>query len=177
MNTNQQNWTQKLGLKPLTARSIAILAMLVALGYALGSFSFFIIPQVLRVNFGFISVTIRSYLFGPVVSGGVGALMDVVSFFTRANSGGPFHIGFTFTATLGPIIYGLVLYKKPLTWQRLLVANIFRHHYQYGIKHHLGRPIAKYPVRYCLCNTFSTASGAYRRPYGCDVGVDSNTTN
>ena len=124
MNTNQQNWTQKLGLKPLTARSIAILAMLVALGYALGSFSFFIIPQVLRVNFGFISVTIRSYLFGPVVSGGVGALMDVVSFFTRANSGGPFHIGFTFTATLGPIIYGLVLYKKPLTWQRLLVANI-----------------------------------------------------
>lgn len=124
MNTNQQNWKQKLGVKPFAARSIDIIGVLMALEFAISPFSFYLIPQVLRVGFAFIPVTIRSFLFGPVASAGAGALMDVIKFYLNPNSGANFHLGFTFTAALAPFIYGLVLYKKPLTWQRLLVANV-----------------------------------------------------
>ena len=51
----------------------------------------------------------------------IGALADILKY--MVNPTGPFFPGFTISGFFGGLIYGMVLYKKPLSIKRIIIAN------------------------------------------------------
>jgi ECF transporter S component (folate family) len=100
---------------------LAVTAMLVALEIILTRFLSIQAPGI-RISIGFIPIVVIAILYGPVVAG-IGAaiadLMGVVLF----GIGVPFP-GFTVTAFLAGIIYGLLLYNRPKTLFRICIAAV-----------------------------------------------------
>ena len=104
-------------------QTLATTAMLIALGVILSFFATIPITQSQRISFSSLANELIALLFGPVVgslSAGVG---DIVKFFLRP-TGGAFYPGFTVSALVAGLLYGVILYKRPLTFLRVLFANI-----------------------------------------------------
>lgn len=75
----------------------------------------------LRVSFGFLATSFAAILTGPVLAGFNAAISDVIGYFLFP-SGLAFFPGFTLSAFLTGIIYGLFLYKRPKTVLRISLA-------------------------------------------------------
>lgn len=102
---------------------IAVSAMMLALATVLG---FFKIPitDILELRFIFLPIACTGMLFGPVVGAEVGALSDILAYFVKPT--GPFFPGFTISAAVAGLIYGLILYRHEITWKRLAAAHLLR---------------------------------------------------
>ncbi|MBR5953217.1 MAG: folate family ECF transporter S component [Pseudobutyrivibrio sp.] len=102
-------------------KTLALAAMLTAIGIIL---SFFKIPvnQLITIGFGSLPLSVSGMLLGPAVSGVVGALMDIGGYLVKPT--GPFFPGFTISGIVSGIIYGLMFYKKKITFTRVLVAQV-----------------------------------------------------
>ena len=96
--------------------------MLTALNLVIHSFTIFI-NAYLRITFGFLTVGVCALFYGPFLSGLGCAVADVLKFFIR-NDGGGFFIGFTANEFVSGFLYGLILYKKPVTLARTFVARL-----------------------------------------------------
>lgn len=99
---------------------IAACGMLLALEVVLGMFTLNVSP-ILKIGFSFLPVAAAGMLFGPVAGGTVGALGDVISYFISTT--GPYFPGFTVNGFLSGFLYGLFLYKKPVTLLRTALAK------------------------------------------------------
>ena len=75
----------------------------------------------LRIGFGFLPIAILAIMYGALWSGIAYAIGDVIGGFLFPT--GAFFPGFTVTALLTGVIFGLVLYKKKVTFKRALVAS------------------------------------------------------
>lgn len=73
----------------------------------------------MRFSFGFIPVSIAGILFGPIAGGIVGAFGDFIG--ANLFPMGPFFPGYTLTALLTGITYGLLLHKK-VNLGRIVIA-------------------------------------------------------
>ena len=62
------------------------------------------------------------YLMGPVVGGVFGAVMDFLKFLIHPD--GSFFPGFSLSAAVAAVIFGIFLYKKKITFWRLLISEI-----------------------------------------------------
>ena len=102
-------------------RTLAITAMLIALGRVLGYFAI-PITQTQRIGLASLANEFIALLFGPVVGGLSAGVGDIVNYLMKPS--GPFFPGFTISAFTAGAIYGLILYKRPFTFVRVLVANI-----------------------------------------------------
>ena len=101
--------------------TITTCAMFGALSVVLGYYSIKNTPN-LKIGFGSIPNMLVDYLFGPVVGSLFGGGMDIIKFMLKPDGG--FMPGFTFNAMLAAFIYGLFLYKKPLSLKRMLAAKL-----------------------------------------------------
>ena len=106
--------------RSFTARDIAVIGLMIALKVVMTRF-LTIETQFVRVSFTFIPTVLMALMYGPWVGGIAGALGDLIGFFLFSR-GFPFHPGFTISAAVAAILYGLILYKKPLTLQRIIFA-------------------------------------------------------
>lgn len=106
-------------MKENRTRTLATLAFLIALEVILTRFLSINLP-IVRIGFGFLPVAIAAILFGPVWAGVAYAVGDVLGMLLWPT--GAYFPGFTLTAFLTGLLYGLFLYKKPLTWGRLFVT-------------------------------------------------------
>lgn len=77
--------------------------------------------EIVRVGFGFIPISLAAMLFGPMVGGTAAALSDLLGMLIFPR--GPYFPGFTFSALVGGMIYGLFLYQKPKTMPRIILAS------------------------------------------------------
>ena len=102
-------------------RTITLCAMLMALSVVLGYFSLNIGPY-LRIGLSSVVNAFISALFGPGVGGIFGAAGDIIKYFLKP--AGPFFPGFTFNALLSGVIYGFLLYRKPLRFRNILLAKL-----------------------------------------------------
>ena len=75
----------------------------------------------IRIGFSGIPNRLIDVMFGPVVGCIFGGAMDLVKYVVKPT--GPFFPGFTLDAMLAPIIYGTILYRKPISLKRILVAD------------------------------------------------------
>ena len=87
-------------------QTLVVTAMMIAMNIALSSVHVYLTPQ-MRVGFGFLTNAITGMLYGPVVAATAGAVGDVLSI----------------TAALGGLIYGFLLYRRPMTLPRAIVAK------------------------------------------------------
>lgn len=102
-------------------RCITLAAMFGAISIVLGGLGIQI-GNFLKINFTFLPNNFIFYLFGPVVGMIFGLAMDVLTFIIKPT--GPYFVGFTISAILNGLIYGMILYKKPISLKRILFANI-----------------------------------------------------
>ena len=103
-------------------KTLVMTAMFIAMGVVLGFFFSIQITDSLRLGFSFIANEMTALLFGPVVGGLMGGVTDILKFIIKPT--GPFNFGFTFNAILGAVIYGMMLYKRPVNFKRILAAKI-----------------------------------------------------
>ena len=101
-------------------KTIVFTALLIAIGIVLGQFSIQI-TQSMKIGISFIATQLTAMLFGPVVGGIMGGVTDILKFIIKPT--GPFLLGYTISAMLGPIIYGILLYKKPISFWRILISK------------------------------------------------------
>lgn len=111
----------------LGVQLLVVLAMLIAIRYVLGHyFSFWVIPQMLKVSLSFIANTLIGMLAGPWLAMIVFVVNDVL---TALNSGYPFIIWFTLLEAVQGFLYGYFYYGKKLDihskkdWLYILLAT------------------------------------------------------
>ncbi len=90
-------------------RVIVQVAMMIALSVVLARFVS-INTLYLRVSFGFVPVVICAILYGPMWAAATAGIADIIG--TILFPVGPYFPGFTVTAMLTGIIFGLFLYKR-----------------------------------------------------------------
>ena len=105
-----------------STRAITGGAMLSALSVILNQFTIFF-SQLLRISFTFIAVGMSAMLFGPLLTGALGAITDILKYLVR-NDGGAFFLGFTFNEFLRGFLYGLFFYRKRITPLRVFTAQL-----------------------------------------------------
>lgn len=98
---------------------LVVMALLIALEIILTRFLSIETPT-LRIGFGFLPVAIMAILYGPWWTGAAGVISDLVGMMLMPKAA--FFPGFTLTAFLTGAIFGLILYKKQITWKRTLIA-------------------------------------------------------
>lgn len=96
-------------------RSITGIAMLLALSIVLDAFSIRITPT-LKIGVGFLVTALLGMLYGPVTAGVAAAAGDIIKYILKPI--GAYFPGFTLTAILGGVIYGMFFYhRKPTVWR------------------------------------------------------------
>ena len=95
------------------------MACLIALEIILTRFLSINLPF-LRLGFGFLPVAVMGMMYGPLWAACGYTIGDVLGMLIFPT--GPYFPGFTLTAFLTGLIYGLVLYRKEVTWKRALAA-------------------------------------------------------
>lgn len=109
-------------LRSLRARDITVLAMLVALNVIMAEvLKFPIIPKILELSFGFIPIAVAGMLFGPAPAMAVAVIADLIG--ALIFSAGDFFFGYTLTALLTGLFYGLLL-RAPRTSAKKDAARI-----------------------------------------------------
>jgi len=105
-------------MKKMSTKMLVTAGILIAMNIILSRF-LSINAWNLKIGFTFVSVFIAAYFFGPVfgaIVAGLGDFLGAILFPI-----GPYFPGFTATAVLTGLVYGLLLYKKQ-TPMRVIAA-------------------------------------------------------
>ena len=103
-------------------RTITTVGLLLAIQMVLSSYGVIEVTDSLKISLAHLAIAPTAILFGPVVAGIQGALSDMLGFMLKPT--GPYFPGFTLTAALLGVIYGMLLYKtKRTTWQ-IIAARV-----------------------------------------------------
>lgn len=113
----------KASLKELfVTRNVVFCGLMAALAIVLGMVATISIGQYIRIGFSGLPNRLVDFLFGPVAGCLFGGALDILKYFL--NPTGPFFFGFTLNAMLSGLIYGGILYRKPLGWKRVVVSEL-----------------------------------------------------
>lgn len=102
-------------------RTITICSMFAALAVVLGYFTIQA-GDYIKIGFSGIPNRMVDYLFGPVVGGCFGGMLDILKYIIKPTGG--FFPGFTLNAILAGVIYGSFFYKRPFTLWRILAVKL-----------------------------------------------------
>ena len=108
--------------KGLSVKAIVLLGLMIALNVVLGRLSIQFTPEVRLSVFGFLPIALAGMLMGPLYCGLVGAAGDVVNYVLFTHAYGAYFPGYTLTALLSGLWYGLVLHGKKITWARAVLC-------------------------------------------------------
>ena len=109
-------------MKNNSVKKLVEISLLIALEVILTRFCS-INTATLRIGFGFLPIAIIAMMYGPLSAGVAYALGDLLGMMIFPN--GSYFPGFTLTAFLTGVIYGLVLYRKPKTWPRINISSLY----------------------------------------------------
>lgn len=106
-------------MKRIHVRTMMQVALLIAIEIVLTRFCSISTP-VVRIGFGFVPIAICGMLYGPVWAGVAAGVSDVLgaTLFPVA----PYFPGFTLSAILTGLIFGLLLRREEAAWPRLSLA-------------------------------------------------------
>lgn len=119
-NNLKNSWKDSISnLKEL--RTLTICGMMGALAIALGYVATIEIGPFIRIGISWLPNRILEFMFGPFVGMFFSGILDILKFLMKPT--GMFFPGFTISAMLGGLIFGFILYKKPLSFKRILFAE------------------------------------------------------
>lgn len=102
-------------------RNLTICGLMAALSIVLSYVARIELGPYIRIGFSGIPNRIVEYLFGPVIGCIFGGALDILKYILKPT--GPFCIGLTLNVMLAGIIYGLMLYKKPVKLWRIALTE------------------------------------------------------
>ena len=108
-------------MKKISTKALVQIALLIALDIILTRFLRIQTPT-LRISFGFLPIAIIAMLHGPMLAGIAGALGDLIGFMLVPV--GTFFPGFTLSAILTGVIYGVFLYDRPKSLGRIVMIAL-----------------------------------------------------
>lgn len=109
-------------MRNMNAKKLAAMGMLVALNIIMAEVAKFpIVPKVLELSFGFVPVALAGMLFGPVGGMVVSGVADVVG---AILAGVEFFPGYTLSAVLSGLFYGLTLHKQNASLWRIALGQL-----------------------------------------------------
>ncbi|GHU62742.1 folate ECF transporter [Clostridia bacterium] len=90
--------------------SLTAISLLIAMAVSL---SFFSVQWTVmnRFTFSVLAFAVCAMWYGPIPTGILGILADLISFYLKGGSTGPYFFGFTLNGFLSGMIYGLFLYQ------------------------------------------------------------------
>ena len=103
-------------------RTITTAGLLLAIQMVLSSYGVIEVTDSLKISLAHLAIAPTAILFGPVVAGVQGALSDILGFMLKPT--GPYFPGFTLSAALLGVIYGLLLYKTRRTTWQIIAARV-----------------------------------------------------
>lgn len=103
-------------------QNLVICGLMAALAVVLSYAASVDVGPYIRIGFSGIPNRIIEFLFGPIVGAVFGGTLDILKYLIKPS--GPFFFGFTFDAMLAGIIYGSLLYKKPIKLWRIAFAEL-----------------------------------------------------
>ncbi|MDR0406020.1 MAG: folate family ECF transporter S component [Clostridiales bacterium] len=101
-------------------KKITLAAVFTALTVILKTFTTVFLFRTSKFGFSFVPAVLGSAVLGPLWGGAVGGLSDVLGYFLVRD--GAYYPGFTVSAVLKGVIYGLFLFKKPKNIPNILLA-------------------------------------------------------
>ena len=108
--------------KNVSVKAIVLLGLMIALNVVLGRLSIQFTPEVRVSVFGFLPIALAGMLLGPLYGGLVGAAGDVLNYALFTHAFGAYFPGYTLTALLSGLWYGLLLHGKKVTWVRAILC-------------------------------------------------------
>lgn len=103
-------------------RTLIICAMMIALNIVLGYYTLWI-SSYLRIGFGFVTQPVVTFLFGPLAGCMTGILQDIVSYILNP-TGGAFNPVYSLCVGISGMIYGIILYNKPVKFWRVFLTKL-----------------------------------------------------
>ena len=104
-----------------SVRAFTLISMLTALNILL-QFATVIVNDFIHIAFGFLTTAAVGMLYGPVAGMMSGGLSDILKYLIKPV--GAYFPGYTLTAVLVGMVFGLILYKQRPTLPRLIVARL-----------------------------------------------------
>lgn len=105
-----------------SVRSLTVAALMTALTVAVGSL-FIPVADNLRLMFTYIPMSVGGMVCGPLMAMVIGLVSDLVGFVIHPT--GAFFPGYTLSAVLGALAYGLAFYRqRPNIWRVLIVRGL-----------------------------------------------------
>lgn len=101
-------------------RTLTICGLMAALAFILGSFSIRL-GEYIKIGFSGLPNEVVDFMFGPAVGSVFAATMDVLKLIVKPD--GAWIPGLTLNAFLAGMIYGVFLYKKPISLWRIAAAK------------------------------------------------------
>ncbi|HWP51323.1 MAG TPA: folate family ECF transporter S component [Clostridia bacterium] len=106
-------------MRSKSALRIANIALLIAMEIVLSRFLSISTP-IVRIGFSFVPLSMLAMLYGPLYAAAGAAIADIIGVALFAT--GPYFPGYTLTAALTGLTYGLLLYRHPKSWGRIFLA-------------------------------------------------------
>jgi ECF transporter S component (folate family) len=107
----------------ISTRNLVIMSLFIAMKVAMRSYFTIDLAPTIRFGFSWVPVALCSIMVGPLLGALAAGIADILATLIHPPATG-FFIGFTFSAICSGFIYGAVLYKKPKTIFRILLASI-----------------------------------------------------
>lgn len=101
-------------------RTVIMCGLLAAIAVILSYMTVINIGPYIKIGFSGIPNRVVDFLFGPVVGGVFGGVLDILKFMIKPD--GAYFPGFTLDAMLGGIIYGAFLYRRKVKLWRVALA-------------------------------------------------------
>ena len=98
------------------------MAMLIALHIVLTRFLSVNLTDMVRITFGFLPLSLCGMLLGPIPAMITGAISDILGYVIYPT--GAYHFGFTLSAILSGLIYGVVFYQKDVKLIHIIIAKL-----------------------------------------------------
>ena len=102
-------------------KNLVLCGLMAAIAIVLSMVASISIGPYVKIGFSGIPNRIVEFLFGPVVGCIFGGALDLLKFMIKPD--GSFFFGFTFNVMLAGLIYGCLLYHKPLSIKRIVIAE------------------------------------------------------
>lgn len=108
-------------IKGVRVRTITTLGLFGAIAVVLGAFTL-VLGDYIKIGFSTIANQFVYYLYGPVVGGLFGGVLDILKYLVKPT--GAFFPGWTISAAVAGVLYGCFLYRRPLSLRRVLAAEL-----------------------------------------------------
>lgn len=103
-------------------QTLTTVGILLAIQMLLSSFGVFQLTESVKISLAHLALAPTAMLFGPAAAGIQGALSDFLGYLLKPT--GPYFPGFTLTALLGGVIYGLLLYRTDRKLWQIILARL-----------------------------------------------------